>query len=567
MGVACPSQGGHGFTTYLSLDCSSEEEEEEEEEEGGGGGGGGGDDDDDDDDDDDEDLDGDVPLDGRIPDLKLQEKLKSQGLSRALGSGRYPEFLGIEGPRSQTNPQDCSPLDYLQDLWPESLMDVICEETNRYARDRHLSNWFDTTVDELWTFLGLNMYMGIKREPAINDYWRCNSLGEIVVQKCMSRSRFWSLRRNVHVVDNAAVSPGDNSVGRKIKPILDVLGRTFCAAYNPGQELSVDEAMVKYKGHVKGKVRMPKKPIKNGFKIWCCACSCCGFLCTFRVYSGKPTDPLTGKKVAQKGLVKDVVKDLLAPFENDNRVVYMDNFFSSGPLVSELAKVKIYVAGTIKKDALGFPDALKSVNLDKGAFVAQRVGDICYYVFNDRKVVRFVSNVFPESMTPKVARIQCDGVFGYQSVPPLLPAYNKFMGAVDRVSQVKKNYGVDRRGKRYWLRLFFQFLDYAVDNAHILYRHNCRRVDMKPMSLKEFRLKLAYLLMKKCPSKCTRRMVPKSDVVGCSLSRVLDIGLTRGRCHHYKITNQNPVRHTFFGCSNCQVRLCKIPCFAQYHEK
>lgn len=30
-------------------------------------------------------------------------------------------------------------------------------------------------------------------------------------------------------------------------------------------------------------------------------------------------------------------------------MVYMDNFFNSEPLASELARVKIYVAGTIKK--------------------------------------------------------------------------------------------------------------------------------------------------------------------------------------------------------------------------
>ena len=33
-------------------------------------------------------------------------------------------------------------------------------------------------------------------------------------------------------------------------------------SYSPGQELSVDEGMVKYKGQAGGKVCMPKKPVK-----------------------------------------------------------------------------------------------------------------------------------------------------------------------------------------------------------------------------------------------------------------------------------------------------------------
>ena len=154
--------------------------------------------------------------------------------------------------------------------------------------------------------------------------------------------------------------------------------------------------------------------------------------------------------------------------------------------------MKIYVAGTIKQSALGFPEGLKNIRLEKGAYVAGS----CYYVFNDRKVVSFVSNVFPKHMSSKVGRPQYDGTFGYQSVPPLLPAYNKFMGAVDIASQVRKCYGFDRKSKRYWLRLFFQFLDYAVNNAYLLYQHDCRRAEMR----KDFRLALIDQLIRKCPA-------------------------------------------------------------------
>ena len=171
---------------------------------------------------------------------------------------------------------------------------------------------------------------------------------------------------------------------RKIKSLLDILSDKFLKCYSPGQELSVDEGMVKYKGRAKGKVHMPNKPVKVGFKIWCCSCSCCGYLCTFQVYHGRPIDPLMGEKVSEKGLTMRVVSDLTAPFEGLNHVVYCDNYFTSGPLVEMLAKKKIFLAG----------------------------------------------NVFPKQMDSKVARVQPDGVLRYQSVPPLLPAYNKYMCGV-----------------------------------------------------------------------------------------------------------------------------------------
>ena len=102
----------------------------------------------------------------------------------------------------------------------------------------------------------------------------------------MSRTRFWQLWSNLHVVDNAQIT--SRGLTSKIKPVLDVLERTFFLNYCPGQELSVDEAMIKYKGHARGKVKMPKKPVKIGFKVWYCCCSCCGYLCTFQVYEGRP---------------------------------------------------------------------------------------------------------------------------------------------------------------------------------------------------------------------------------------------------------------------------------------
>ena len=114
-------------------------------------------------------------------------------------------------------------------------------------------------------------------------------------------------------------------------------------------------------------------------------------MCNFQLYE------VTGKKVSEKGLVKRVVKDLVEPFDGSNNVLYCDNYYSSGPLVEELARKKTYFAGTIRKNAKGFRESLTSVKLQKGTYVVETVGDLCY-VFHDRKVVRLVTIVFPEHM-------------------------------------------------------------------------------------------------------------------------------------------------------------------------
>ena len=119
-------------------------------------------------------------------------------------------------------------------------------------------------------------------------------------------------------------------------------------------------------------------------------------------------------------MVTQVVKDLVGSFSGFNHVIYMDNYFTSGPIVEELAQDKVYVAGTIKKTVVGFPEGLKSVKLSMSNNAYERVGDICYYVLKTTVGCDFVSNVFPEAMETQVVRVQLDGTFAISVYSPLI---------------------------------------------------------------------------------------------------------------------------------------------------
>ena len=106
------------------------------------------------------------------------------------------------------------------------------------------------------------------------------------------------------------------------------------------------------------------------------------------------------------------------------------------------------------------------------------------------------------------------------------------MGGVDRLSQVRKSYGFDRKSRRYWVRAFF---DYAINNAYLLYKHNCRLHDMTPRDLQDIRIDLMKLLIR--PGKHRYRpVVPRSPSLGgsvnCSLCHVGEVGLCRRKCRH-----------------------------------
>ena len=48
----------------------------------------------------------------------------------------------------------------------------------------------------------------------------------------------------------------------------------------------------------------------------------------------------------------------------------------------------------------------------------------------------FVSNVFPEAMETRLCESSLTELCNFSPFPPLLPAYNKYMGGVDRLSQM-----------------------------------------------------------------------------------------------------------------------------------
>ena len=188
------------------------------------------------------------------------------------------------------------------------------------------------------------------------------------------------------MVDNSLANRSDKFY--KVRPIVQLLKDAFLSAYLPAQELSFDETMIKCRGRAKGKVFMPKKPIKRGFKMYSLSCACCGYLCDFELCLGKELDPLSGKRLDKPKKIADSVKELLlGSFSGCNHVVYMDRFFTNAQLVTDLKNVNIYTVGTVLKDSSGFPTSLKQSHPNPGEYFAMRENGIAYYVYNDRRIV------------------------------------------------------------------------------------------------------------------------------------------------------------------------------------
>ena len=105
----------------------------------------------------------------------------------------------------------------------------------------------------------------------------------------MKRDRFSLVLKFFHVADNNSYipkgQPGHDPLF-KIRSFLEPLIANFQECYTPHRELSVDEAMVGFKGRLSFIQYLPKKPTKWGMKSYVLADSSNGYVWNWRLYTG-----------------------------------------------------------------------------------------------------------------------------------------------------------------------------------------------------------------------------------------------------------------------------------------
>ena len=156
---------------------------------------------------------------------------------------------------------------FFDKLFTNELWDLLVTETNRYARQNNVNNWQDTNLQEMRCFIGFLYGTSINKISQLDDVWSNDwVLASPAFAKFFTRDRFWALFSNIHLADNAkAVDrslPGFDKL-YKIRPMISILKNSFQENYNLGQNVSVDDAMVKGKGRNPVKQYMLMKPIKG----------------------------------------------------------------------------------------------------------------------------------------------------------------------------------------------------------------------------------------------------------------------------------------------------------------
>ena len=338
----------------------------------------------------------------------------------------------------------------------------MVEQTNTYAQYQrmhhpanHRMNWTPVDIDELKTYTGLVIAMGIIKLPRMDLYWqRKNPLLTLLgIPDVMTRDRFYMISRYFHISDRehepARGTPLYDKL-YKVRVFHNMLNQRFQSLFNPGPEVTIDKAMIPYKGRLSFLQYMKDKPTKWGIKVWTFSDAKTGYIYSMIVYTGKAIDrvSLLGDKV---------VRGLLQGFEYSGIHVYMDNYYTNPNLLMYLFERGIYACGTVKKNREGLPQVMAVPKLREKRYQAGdidwRTNDTIMYVrWKDKRMVYVLSTIHPlrdatntwnivvRHRNPGRAELSC---------PLSIVEYIKYMRGVDRGDQLISLYNLGKRTKKW----------------------------------------------------------------------------------------------------------------------
>ena len=166
-------------------------------------------------------------------------------------------FVEQPGPRHNLDASAC-PLNFFFLMFPLFLIETLVAETNLYAAHcidvSPNSSWYNTCMEEMRAFLCLQIVFGIRGRPRLWMYWSEDKrFHDAFISSIMTINRFKNISRYFHCRDTAnAPTRGEQGFGLlfKVRNIINTTQATFRAHFQAQRELSVDEAMVGFKGRL-----------------------------------------------------------------------------------------------------------------------------------------------------------------------------------------------------------------------------------------------------------------------------------------------------------------------------
>jgi Transposase IS4 len=464
----------------------------------------------------------------------------------------------------------------LYDLFiTKELLDSVRDFSNEYAHSKFGKN-YDIKSEEIEVFFAILLLSGFCSVTNLHLYWsNADDTENKLVKDAVARDRFKLIKKSLHFGSKPDKEGETPDRCKKVRFLIKHMQDRFAAIFVPEQNLSHDEAMIKYFGKHGLKQAIRNKPIRFGFKAWVLS-TVSGYVAAFDIYQGKGLGKNHEENVAAVGVAGATLLDLVDLLPEEKKVLpyhfFADNYFTSMKLIDELSDSGYFYTGTIRKDRIKGNPPLTSVEafkkMDRGYHETAILKDKSQIIvrWNDNAPVTMVSNVLgtePIGSCKRYSRTEKKYVKVPQ--PDIVGQYNPKMGGVDRFDQNLNHLRISVGGKKWYYPIITWNLDTAVQNAWQLHRKAGGN-----MSALDFRREIVYIILKNAAD--TRRRTSNNFTVGRHLPPGCE-ELRYDNRGHYVIVRQNVRKEcankdcktkcqTY--CVKCDRALCCY-CFMEYH--
>jgi Transposase IS4 len=387
---------------------------------------------------------------------------------------------------------------------------------------------------DLFRYIAILLLLSIRDVPNASYCWQKSKTFSYcpLISKILKYKRFNEINNNLTCISQKDIISGKII---RIPKIIGYCKNLFCTLYTPGENLSLDEGMMAYKGKTRNRVYCPFKPDKWGIKFYIIAESSTSYVYNLRI-------------VGVHSSLDSTVNELCANLCNANRVLFMDNFYNSFKLSEALLDKGIYICGTLR-DRRGGPKNLKKLKQTtlRGHSLCLQKKNTSLLIWTDKKAVAVITTKFDITKYEKIKG---------KDIPLSILNYNKNMGGVDKFDQMIKYYSMKRKTNRWTQRFSIHILELLMHNSYLMYENYFTG---KKLTHYEFFEKIIkYLLLQG----------GFDDRFGLETENQSRLHLPiksekESNCRFCYTQNE---RHTsFYKCEKCDVFLCIYPCFKKYH--
>lgn len=424
-----------------------------------------------------------------------------------------------------------------QRLFTDDLLNIIVNSTNANISQNE-NDAPATTITEIKTLIGILYLHGVMRptHPKIVDLWH-NDYGMVCIKKAMEYQRFQFLLQNLSFYDNTdEESVLQFDIMKRIRKFFEMFAMNCRMAFEIGNIAVVDEVVLPTYGPCAFRYDIKKKTIQSGIKIVLLADASNMYVSNMDVV----TDPYFGPE--------DIVKKLVQHLSGSRRIIIMDSWYTSIPLIEKLKNEdQLFSIAALKPTdeliPLKFLSKSRKINSLVTGFMDNDI-NITSYINAESKAVNVLTN--DPRYHKKASTYHASAV----------ATYEKNHSIVEVIDFLMHYYTTMQNTNDWTLSLFFTLLNIASINAQVIWLSQATsRVVQRRFFIKDLAISLLNQEQRKHSllTEVATRLIKKRRVPDGQIG--IPMSTNRRKC---TLCWQNRVdRRTRQNCQNCGVATCR----------